>query len=150
MKKILFSILLVMIAMQIFAQGIFLRKNMDYYFQVERLDILSGSISDTLHTALNGMSNKDVVQYLENYLNQNMESIDLLEKGEILKIISKNGEWAQSGDGAIQSDYSLFNTFYQKQSDFLHYKSKVATFVLNSFGNKGGEVSPADVSRIRK
>ncbi len=131
MKKILFSALFVMIALQTIAQGIFLRKNMDYYFQIERLDILSGTISDTLHTALNGMTNKDVTQYLENYLNQNQESISIMNRSELMKIISKNGEWAESGDGAIPSEYSLFNTFYQKQPNFLHYQNKMATFVLN-------------------
>ncbi|MBK7690993.1 MAG: hypothetical protein IPJ31_07715 [Bacteroidetes bacterium] len=131
MKKILFSALFVMIALQTIAQGIFLRKNMDSYFQIERLDILSGTVSDTLHTALNGMSNKDVTQYLENYLNQNQESISIMDRSELVKIISKNGEWAQSGDGAIPSDYSLFNTFYQKQPNFIHYQNKLATFVLN-------------------
>jgi hypothetical protein len=131
MKKILFSALFVMIALQTIAQGIFLRKNMDYYFQIERLDILSGTISDTLHTALNGMTNKDVTQYLENYLNQNQESISIMNRSELMKIISKNGEWAESGDGATPSEYSLFNTFYQKQPNFLHYQNKMATFVLN-------------------
>jgi hypothetical protein len=120
-----------MIALQTIAQGIFLRKNMDYYFQIERLDILSGTISDTLHTALNGMTNKDVTQYLENYLNQNQESISIMNRSELMKIISKNGEWAESGDGATPSEYSLFNTFYQKQPNFLHYQNKMATFVLN-------------------
>ena len=28
--------------------------------------------------------------------------------------------------------------------------ASVATYVLNSFGNKGGEVSPADVAKQRK
>ena len=93
MKKILFSALFVMIALQTIAQGIFLRKNMDYYFQIERLDILSGTISDTLHTALNGMTNKDVTQYLENYLNQNQESeasLELWNLDQIPKIIAKS------------------------------------------------------------
>ncbi|MBK9480772.1 MAG: hypothetical protein IPO02_02030 [Bacteroidetes bacterium] len=104
---------------------------MDYYFQIERIDILSGVISDTLHTALNGMMRKDVVPYLENYLKQHEETLNNVERDEIAKIISKSGEFAENGDGAIESDYSLFNTFYQKQPDLLHYKSDLVTFVLN-------------------
>lgn len=104
---------------------------MDYYFQIERIDILSGVISDTLHTALNGMMRKDVVPYLENYLKQHEETLNNVDRDEIAKIISKSGEFAENGDGAIESDYSLFNTFYQKQPDLLHYKSDLVTFVLN-------------------
>lgn len=131
MKKQFLLICLICFLLPGFAQNTFLRKSMDAYFQIERLDILSGQVSDTLHTALNGMTRKDVVQYVENYTKQNEESLNAVERDEYAKIISKSGEWAESGDGAIESDYSLFNVFYERQSDFFHYKNDKVTFVLN-------------------
>lgn len=104
---------------------------MDYYFQIDRQDILSGRVSDTLFTSLNGMTRKDVVHYLENFVKQHEDSLNQIEGAEITKIISKNGEWAENGDGAIESEYSLFNTIYERQPDFLHYKSEQVTFILN-------------------
>lgn len=104
---------------------------MDYYFQIDRLDILSGHVSDSLHTALNGMTRKDAVYFLEDYLKQHEETLNSIERAEISRIISKNGEWAENGDGAIESEYPLFRAIYERQPDFLHYNSKNVTFILN-------------------
>ncbi|MCC7030393.1 MAG: hypothetical protein IT257_08810 [Chitinophagaceae bacterium] len=131
MKSNLFVWLFVFIAAGSFAQSTYLRRDMDYYFQIERMDILSGQVSDTLHTALNGFSRKDAVQFVENYGKQSDETLNTTEREEGAKIVSKSGEWAENGDGAIESEYSLFNTFYERESDFLHYKSDLVTFVLN-------------------
>ena len=130
-KKITFFYFLFFVTIHCLAQSTYLQSKSDYYPQIDRLDVLSGVVSDSLITSLNGMNRKDVVHFLENYLNENIETLNDIEKKEIEKIISINGEWHSSGDGAADSDYSLWNTFFDKKPDFLHYKSDKVYFVLN-------------------
>jgi len=52
--------------------------------------------------------------------------------------------------GPITVNGKLFNSVMPKQTLSDNQIASVATYVLNSFGNKGGEINAADVARVRK
>lgn len=131
MRKVLFLLILLFLENLLFAQTTYLNRNSDNYFQIERFDILNEKLSDSLHTSLNGMSRKEVVHFLENYIHEREGEIQESDMKTIQDIISINGEWAESGDGAQDSEYSLWDIFYDKKPDFLHYSSDKVYFVLN-------------------
>ncbi len=131
MRKPIIFIICFLFFNQSFSQSITLNRHADYYYQIDRFDILSGQLNDTLQTALNGMSRKSVVHFLENYLMENEETISKSDRNIIENIISLNGEYAYNGDATQDSEYSLWDVFYDKKPDFLHYSSDKAYFVLN-------------------
>ena len=46
--------------------------------------------------------------------------------------------------------YLVTNRYQDSLENFLEKVANVLTYVLNSFGNKGGEVKPEDVAAARK
>ena len=42
-----------------------------------------------------------------------------IEKKDIEEMISKNGEWAESGDGSMDSKRPIFDLFYKKKPDLI-------------------------------
>ncbi|MBP9933197.1 MAG: hypothetical protein KBF25_05855 [Chitinophagaceae bacterium] len=116
------------------AQSAYMKHLADDQFLIERLDVLNGRLSDSLYTSLQSMSRKEVVQFLEQYL-QKHRTISPREKEEIMRIISKNGEWAANGEGAEDSKYPILNRLYQKKSDMINVHVDQADLVINPIFN---------------
>ncbi|MBK8684755.1 MAG: hypothetical protein IPN26_07015 [Bacteroidetes bacterium] len=134
MKK-LFAIVFAMGLYQtVDAQSAYMKHLADDQFLIERLDVLNGRLSDSLYTSLQSMSRKEVVQFLEQYL-QKHRTISPREKEEIMRIISKNGEWAANGEGAEDSKYPILNRLYQKKSDMINVHVDQADLVINPIFN---------------
>lgn len=134
MKK-LFAIVFAMGLYQtVDAQSAYMKHLADDQFLIERLDVLNGRLSDSLYTSLQSMSRKEVVQFLEQYL-QKHRTISPREKEEIMRIISKNGEWAANGEGAEDSRYPILNRLYQKKSDMINVHVDQADLVINPIFN---------------
>jgi hypothetical protein len=113
------------------AQSSFIRRNMDDSYLLERFDILRGRVSDSLHTALNPITRKDAVEFLEQYRIDHASSLSQSDKEDIAEFIAKNSEWASNGDGSQESINPIFNTFYKKKSDLIHYNKGGNSFILN-------------------
>lgn len=135
MKKILLFVVISFYSQQVDAQSANMKRLMDDQFLIDRLDVLNGRLSDSLHTALQALNRKDVVQFLEQYLRKNGNKLTTGEKQEIQRIISKNGEWAANGEGAEDSKYPILNTFYQKKSDMVNLASERANLIINPIFN---------------
>ncbi len=131
MKKGFICLTLLCSVITSFAQSSYIKRNMDDSYLIERLDILSKHVSDSLVTSQNPLSRKDAVEYLEEYLAQNESSLSKIDKEDIAVFIAKNSEWAYNGNGSIKSKNPLFNTFYKTKSDFLHYSKDGNSFSLN-------------------
>ena len=116
------------------AQSAYMKHLADDQFLIERLDVLNGRLSDSLYTSLQSMSRKEVVQFLQQYL-QKHRTISPREKEEIMRIISKNGEWAANGEGAEDSRYPILNRLYQKKSDMINVHVDQADLVINPIFN---------------
>lgn len=131
MKKSALTLLFAASVFSLCAQSSMIRRTMDDSYLIERLDILSRHVSDSLHTALNPHTRKDAVEFLEQYLNDHSSELSERDKRDIAVFISKNSEWAASGDGAMVAKNPIFNIFYEKKPDLIHYNEKGNSFILN-------------------
>jgi hypothetical protein len=131
MKKTLTTCLLIFIHQFIFAQSANVKHGMDDSYQMERLDILNGRISDSLHTELNSISMKDQVAFLEEYLANHKTKLTSTEIADINRMISKAGEYTLDGNGAEQSKKPFLKHFYKKKPDFYNVKGSNYTLILN-------------------
>ncbi len=131
MKKFLLLAIFICTIMNLFGQSAFVRRGSDDAYLLDRLDILSGRVSDTLFTATSPYTIKDKVNFLENYLVEHRKDLSKSDLVDIKRMISKNGEWASNGDAAEESQFSLFFTMYQTKSDFVHLNKKNYSLILN-------------------
>lgn len=134
MKKLFAVVFAMGLYQAVDAQSAYMKHLADDQFLIERLDVLNGRLSDSLYTSLQSMSRKEVVQFLEQYL-QKHRTISPREKEEIRRIISKNGEWAANGEGAEDSRYPILNRLYQKKSDMINVHVDQADLVINPIFN---------------
>jgi hypothetical protein len=104
---------------------------------LDRLETRSGRLCDSLALADKPESRRNAVHFLESLkpvtpgstsVIKGLSSIDLYN---MQQMISENGEWAANEDGAINSKHSWFNTFYVKQYDLAHVKTKDFFVVVN-------------------
>lgn len=131
MKNLLLTLFLLSASIHAFSQATMLRRQLDDGPLPERLDILSGRVSDSLHTAQQPLSRKDAVQYLEQYLSHHEAELSAKEKEEIAAFIAKNSEWVSAGNGAQDAKHPVFHTFYRKKTDLIHYNKNGNAFILN-------------------
>lgn len=119
------------------AQSSFYDRNNDDYSQLERMDILKGQVTQDFHTSNGSISRKEAVAFLENYI-RFLEEEDY-EKNtrdiqEIKAILDKNSQWATDSETG-ESDYSLFDLFYQKRAEFFSIKHKDFFVAINPILN---------------
>ncbi len=131
MKKIVQLALLLLVTEASIAQSPFIKRNMDDALLLERLDVLNGRVSDTLLTSIEGMPAKDVVAFLERYLETHAASLSVQDKRDIKKYISQYGEWAADAQGAQASKKPILDVLYQKKPDLFNYSRNGNTFVIN-------------------
>ena len=106
---------------------------------LDRLQTRSGRLSDTLCAGDKPESRRNAVWFLQSLkpkevaggmpaANPAMSKIDLYNAEQM---ISESGEWAPDENGAVDSKRSWFHTFYTKQYDFAHVKTKDFFVVVN-------------------
>lgn len=108
-----------------------MKRNADDAFLIDRLDVLSGRLSDSLYTTLQGMPRKDVVQFVEKYLSAHEYSLTENEKYDLKLILSKNGEWTISGEGAINAKKPIRGQLYEKKPDMLNIHKDEFDLIIN-------------------
>lgn len=99
---------------------------------LDRLETRSGKLSDHLFLTNKPTSRKNAVLFLENMQqSEDYSSLSSIDYYNIEHMISVNGEWAASGDGAIDSKKPWFNTFYKKQPDLFRVNNDELFLSLN-------------------
>jgi hypothetical protein len=114
------------------AQETFIPFGSDEYHLLDRMETRSGALSNDLFLNTQPVSRKSAVDFLfnekTNFYNSGISNVDFYN---INRAISISGEWKKQGDGAIDSKYALFNTFYTKQPDFIHVNNNGLFLVVN-------------------
>lgn len=131
MNKVILCFTLYFLPFHSNSQSAFLNRHADNYYILNYYEVLRGEHSDTLHTAVNPISQKDAISYLQNYLEQREDDLSASQQWEINNILSKNGEWVKEGNAAIDSKLPIFNTFYKKQSDMIHVEGDDFELIVN-------------------
>ena len=125
-----------------FAQTTFLQIGSEDNHVLDRLETLSGRLSDTLCTGDKPESRRNAVYFLESLTtapkagdNSNEASpavkMSPIDQYNVAQMISESGEWAPDEKGAINSKYPWFNTFYTKQYDLAHVQTNNFFVVVN-------------------
>jgi hypothetical protein len=90
--------------------------NEDYHL-LDRLETRSGQLSNGLFLSLKPVSRKELVRFLQLLPEGKYTSVDDYNK---VHAISVSGEWAEDGNGAINSKYPWFKSLYKKQPDLVY------------------------------
>lgn len=136
MKHLLF-IALLFSSICALGQSAFFDRNSSDYFQLERLDVLRGNISDNLHTAKGTVTHKEAVQFLEDYvlyLEEEDRTKNKRDIQEINQVLAKYWEWSLDKSTG-ESEYSLFDIFYQKRADFFSVQHEDFSVAVNPIIN---------------
>lgn len=105
-----------------YAQNTYLPFGSEEYHLLNRLETKSGYLSDDLFLNTQPVSRKDAVRFLveekSDFYQADWSNIDQYNINRALAI---SGEWIEpNSDGAADSKYPVFNTFYKKRSDLLY------------------------------
>jgi len=126
-----------------FAQTTFLPLGSEDYHVLDRIETLSGRLSDSISNGDKPESRKNAVNYIENLQSgqkattsnntapkAKLSNIDLYN---MQQMISENGEWTPNSEGAIASKHPWFHTFYTRQYDFIYVNTEDFVFDKNFF-----------------
>lgn len=120
-KKALLTGFLAFAALTSFAQTTYLQLGHVDYHLLDRLETRSGKLSDDLFLSTKPVSRKNAVNFLmESRQDARYIGLSKIDRHNIMRMVSVNGEWAEDGNGAIDSKRPIFNTFYKKQPDLFY------------------------------
>lgn len=114
------------------AQTTYIPFGSETYNLLDRIETRSGKLSTGYISSQKALPRKGIVAYLESQ-RENARTLHLsrIDRYNIDRTISVNGEWASNGDGAENSKRPWFNTFYKKKADFVHVNTKDFFLVVN-------------------
>lgn len=120
-KKALLTGFLAFAALTSFTQTTYLQLGHVDYHLLDRLETRSGKLSDDLFLSTKPVSRKNAVNFLmESRQDARYIGLSKIDRHNIMRMVSVNGEWAEDGNGAIDSKRPIFNTFYKKQPDLFY------------------------------
>lgn len=115
----------------LFSQSAFIKRQQEDSYLIERLDILNGRVSDSLFTCLNPMTQRDVVEFMEQYKKEHDSTLSAQEKRYINNYISQYAEWSRDGVSFDASKKPVVKTLYKNKTNFLHFEKDGNLFILN-------------------
>lgn len=114
------------------AQTTYLPMNTEAYPLMDKMETLSGELTNSFFTTVKPAPRSGVVQYfIEKREQARQLGLSKIDRFNLDHTISKSGEWAPDANGAIDSKLPWFNTFYKKQPDFLHVNKDNFFLVAN-------------------
>lgn len=106
------------------AQTTYLQLNHEDYPMYDRLEALSGHLSNDIFTTVKPFARKGAVKFLLDHRAQGDEiGLSKIDEYNIDHAISVSGEWAPEEAATIKSRKPWFNTFYKTQADFFRVKT---------------------------
>jgi hypothetical protein len=132
-KNILLCLLAAFIANTVTAQNTYLPFGSDEYRLLDKLETRSGQLSDRLFLNTQPVSRQDAVDFLQgeksNFYDAGWSNIDQFN---INRALSLSGEWVKpDGNGAQDSRFPVWHTFYTKQTDLIHFNKEGYFFSIN-------------------
>ena len=122
---------MILCMMQGYAQSAFLHRHDESFHIVERYSLLAGRNANELHTAVNPISQKDAVSFLEKYLAQHSAELSAKEQQEIQDFLAMNSEWTEHGHVTLPSKHPFLKTLYATRNDLLHIEEKDYDLIVN-------------------
>lgn len=113
--RLLFTIVLLFSASIGFSQAVNAPLNQDYYHLLERLEVSSGSFSDTFHSSMKPYNRKEIAQFLDSLETDNLNRRD---KFNYNYLKADSWEWADSAE--YKNNRGLLGHIYKTKPDFLN------------------------------
>ena len=114
------------------AQTTYLQLNTEDVNLLDRLETRGGELHNRLFMSNKPISRKDAVGFLlEKRRDARVLELSAIDRYNIDHAISVSGEWTPEENGALDSKLPWFKTFYKKQPDFLHVKTKDFFLAVN-------------------
>lgn len=109
----------------LYAQTTYLQLGTEDYHLLDRLETRSGELTSEFFTGIQPIPRSGAVNFMVEQRRKAREnSLSAIDRYNVEHAISVSGEWAPDEDGAIDSKLPWFKTFYKKQPDFVHVKTK--------------------------
>lgn len=113
---------------QVFGQGAYIPFNRDYYHLIERYELLEGPNNPTFHTGFKPYRRDHVGIYLDS-LSQSPSIQSAADRFNLAYLANDN--WEFVAQETADSQTPLLKHFYQKPSDFYHYRDDVFDIHVN-------------------
>lgn len=93
---------------------------------LNRIEALSGSFSDQLHSTVQPLLRRDVANFLKEAQRLNLKNgWSNTDNGLMSRYMAANGEWmTEDHDGAVRSRMPVWNTFYKTTTDFIYHNDR--------------------------
>lgn len=125
LHKTLLFVLAISVSASLQAQTTYLQLGTEDYHLLDRLETRSGELTNEFFTSIQPIPRSGAVNFMIEQRRKAREySLSAIDRYNVEHAISVSGEWAPDEDGAIDSKIPWFKTFYKKQPDFVHVKTK--------------------------
>jgi hypothetical protein len=105
-----------------YSQSVFAPLNQDYSHFIDRQEIISGKVSNEVHTSFKPFLRQSVYKMTEQVEKDSSVNLSKRDKFNMKYLKDDNWEWADSADTAGNSKKALLKVFYQKKNAFLQYR----------------------------
>lgn len=131
-KNVCILLSLILFAGKGAAQTTYLPFGSETYPLLDRMEARGGKLETDFYTTLKPLPRSGAVRFLEaQRAAARPLGLSRIDRYNIDRTISVNGEWAADGDGAEDSKTPWFRTFYKKKADFLHVNTKDFFLAVN-------------------
>ncbi len=126
------------------AQSVFAPLNQDYSHFIDRQEIISGKVSNEVHTSYKPFSRQSVYKMTQQLEKDSTAKLSGRDRFNMKYLRDDNWEWADSADTAGNSKKPFWKFFYQKKNALLKYRHPEfevqanPVFYLSGGKEKGG------------
>ncbi|MFN3404341.1 MAG: hypothetical protein ACK40G_09635 [Cytophagaceae bacterium] len=111
----LFCIFLLLISIGSYSQSSYIPLNQDYYYLIERYEVLNGRMAQGFHSTIKPIQRKALMEYIDSL---NVDS-SRLSKSDIFNLTyMQNDSWEFSEAESSISNRPFLRHFYKRKSDF--------------------------------
>ena len=112
-----------------YAQSTYIPYNKDYYYMLDRYEILTGEVSPNFHTSFKPYTRKDVSNFAENLIKDSTIQFSERDKFNLNYLANDNYEF--SLDTSRSNRKPFLKYFYKKQNAFFNHRSKDFEIIVN-------------------
>lgn len=148
MKRLLLFFVAFYLMVQLNAQSTFLPLRHEDYNIIDRLEIMSGSLSNHVHTVNKPMDRKGMAKYISYIDTATDTKLTKTDVARIDRFYMENWEWAEQGE-AMKSKKPLFKVFYKNPAYLYHVNVPKFQAMINPVFQFSLGMEPGGTSGLR-
>ncbi len=124
--KYIFAISILFNASLLIGQAVNAPLNKDYYHLIERLEVRSGSFSESFHSSMKPFNRKEIGQFLDSLETYNFNRRDLFNYNYL-----KNDNWEWVDSANYKTDKPFLKHIYKTKADFFNVHTEEFDLHIN-------------------